>query len=96
MKPFCEALIVALRSNTYTQIVDHLTDGRGGHCVMGVACAIGGATLHLDTYDGQWGLAPLSITERLGLTVDQIATIMDMNDNRVPFDEIALYLETLP
>lgn len=103
-KEFGEKWITALRNGEYKQGKDRLKDIFGGYCCLGVACAMQGID---DFKDNQWigGRSAWSLTipeinsipELLKGTPAQsdfVGDVSKMNDDGIPFHEIADWIET--
>ena len=92
--------IAALRSGRYQQTVG-LLRGDGGHCCLGVLCDLANPSgWHLDdcTEEDRHALGEENELgsngrEEFGLTNEQEALLINMNDKGKSFAEIADYIE---
>lgn len=96
----------ALRSRKYTQGTDYLR-GNGKYCCLGVLCDV--VQPEKWGQEDAFGVIPhdpnrkfkfennvypsVELLDQVGLTEDQMQTLVDLNDGGKTFDEIAKYIE---
>lgn len=109
-----ERWIKALRSGKYKQAIGALgeiIEGEEHNCCLGVACRVFGLERDLDsdgdfaTYDKADSVAPMSLSERLGISVTgklptpvkikgkKYSSLVGMNDGGLDFNTIADVIE---
>lgn len=83
--------VAALRSGEYQQITGQLRGG-GGYCCLGVFCIVAGLPIS-DNGISVETTAPDCYQPIVDLIGTQLSILWAKNDNRVPFPEIADWIE---
>lgn len=101
--------VEALRSGKYEQGRSWLHK-QGRFCCLGVACEVMGVewageeededgyyyAMNLLDFPGHSSILPPELTQRLGISTDDHNALAELNDEGVPFCDIATLIENLP